>query len=387
LAYVYDGDGQRVRKLIGENLRFIYDMHGQQIAEFDGANGNLKKEYIYGASGLVATVEPTAVNTNGTHYTTPDHLGSPRIVTNSSSSVVSRHDFMPFGEELIAGIGGRTSGMGYGIVDGLRQKFTQKERDNETGLDYFINRYCSSTQGRFTSADPFMGSGKTDDPQSWNRYAYVLNNPVRLVDRDGLDAQEPKKPTPVPQQPQPSPPQDEPKPVATQTGTLPAGACQQCSGQIVTTVIVDQMDDPGVRVRDVKGKDTLVAGVDLRVTFLDQNGDPIKGTVTESVTPSVIQSDQPTPLDSKGRGGDLVSNSVGSVPTTAAEADKAIATLNQDFTTKQTATYTVKPDNGPTATVTHERSLTNTVSGAPPLGGGRVRGYTFTMEKPKIKIY
>jgi RHS repeat-associated protein len=193
LAYVYDGDGQRVRKLIGENLRFIYDMHGQQIAEFDGANGNLKKEYIYGASGLVATVEPTAVNTNGTHYTTPDHLGSPRIVTNSSSSVVSRHDFMPFGEELIAGIGGRTSGMGYGIVDGLRQKFTSKERDNETGLDYFINRYCSSTQGRFTSADPFMGSGKTDDPQSWNRYAYVLNNPVRLVDRDGLDAQEPKK--------------------------------------------------------------------------------------------------------------------------------------------------------------------------------------------------
>src|SRR6266436_1197505 len=43
-AYVYDGEGQRVRKLLGENLRFVYDMHGKQIAEFDGSTGNLKKE-------------------------------------------------------------------------------------------------------------------------------------------------------------------------------------------------------------------------------------------------------------------------------------------------------------------------------------------------------
>lgn len=94
-----------MRKLLGENLRFIYGIGGNLIAEFSGSNGALKKEYIYGPSGLVATIEPTAVNANGTRYTTPDHLGSPRVLTNSSAGVVSRHDYMPFGEELGAGVG------------------------------------------------------------------------------------------------------------------------------------------------------------------------------------------------------------------------------------------------------------------------------------------
>jgi hypothetical protein len=73
-------------------------------------------------------------NSNGTRYTTSDTLGSPRVVTNSSASVVSRHDFMPFGEELGGGTGGRTTGMGYSVADGLRQKFTQKERDNDVPI-------------------------------------------------------------------------------------------------------------------------------------------------------------------------------------------------------------------------------------------------------------
>src|SRR5207244_7229363 len=125
------------------------------IAEFDGSTGALKKEYIYGASGLLATIEPTAINANATRYTTSDHLGSPRVVTNSSAGVASRHDYMPFGEEVGAGIGGRTGGMGYSAADGLRQKFTSKERDIETVLDYFGARYSESTQGRFTGVDPY----------------------------------------------------------------------------------------------------------------------------------------------------------------------------------------------------------------------------------------
>jgi len=56
-------------------------------------------------------------------------------VTNFVATVVSRHDYTPFGEELGSGIGGRTAGMGFGAADGQRQKFTSKERDNETGLD------------------------------------------------------------------------------------------------------------------------------------------------------------------------------------------------------------------------------------------------------------
>jgi YD repeat-containing protein len=61
-AYTYDGEGQRVRKLVNENLRFIYSIGGQLIAEFSGSTGSLQKEYIYGASGLLATIEPTAIN-------------------------------------------------------------------------------------------------------------------------------------------------------------------------------------------------------------------------------------------------------------------------------------------------------------------------------------
>ena len=65
----------------------------------------------------------------------------------------------------------------------MRQQFTLKERDRETGLDYFLARYYSSTQGRFTSADSFAGS--RFDPQSLNRYAYVQNNPLAFTDPTG----------------------------------------------------------------------------------------------------------------------------------------------------------------------------------------------------------
>jgi RHS repeat-associated protein len=181
-VYGYDGDGNRVRKnfTYGDKLRMVYSA-GQLIAEYDLSNGSLKKEYIYGAKGLVATIEPSV----GTKYPTADHLGSPRVITNSSGSVISRHDYKPFGEELSAGDGARSSGMGFGVADGLRQKFTSKERDNETVLDYFLARYYSSTQGRFTSPDPL--GGNTKDPQTLDRYTYVRNNPQTFIDPKGLD--------------------------------------------------------------------------------------------------------------------------------------------------------------------------------------------------------
>jgi len=183
-AYVYDGDGLRAKKLAGENTRSVYGIGGQLLAEFDGSTGNLKKEYLYGSSMI--TVEPTAMNSNGTQYSTSDHLGSPRVVTNSGGSVSSRHDYLPFGEELTAGPGGRTPQQGYGAGDGVRQKFTDKERDIETGLDYFGARYYGSTQGRFTSPDPANVGAIELDPQSWNGYAYVGNTPLIATDPDGL---------------------------------------------------------------------------------------------------------------------------------------------------------------------------------------------------------
>jgi RHS repeat-associated protein len=75
---------------------------------------------------------------------------------------------------------------GDSATETIRQKFTRKERDNETGLDFFEARYYASMQGRFTSADPLLSSGAAESPQSWNRYSYVLNNPLRFIDPDGL---------------------------------------------------------------------------------------------------------------------------------------------------------------------------------------------------------
>ncbi len=64
--------------------------------------------------------------------------------------------------------------------------FTSKERDAETGLDYFGARYFSGAQGRFTSTDPLMASARVGNPQSWNRYSYSLNNPLRFTDPTGM---------------------------------------------------------------------------------------------------------------------------------------------------------------------------------------------------------
>ena len=68
----------------------------------------------------------------------------------------------------------------------MNQLFTGKERDAETGLDYFQTRYFSSAQGRYTSPDPLMASARPSNPQTWNRYAYGLNNPLRYIDPDGM---------------------------------------------------------------------------------------------------------------------------------------------------------------------------------------------------------
>ena len=118
-----------------------------------------------------------------TFWLIPDHLGTPRMVAHRTGSLagVKRHDYLPFGEELSAGTSGRAQG--YGGVDNVRQKFTGYERDEETWLDYAQARHYSSGQGRFTGVDP--GPFTPADPQSWNRYAYVQNNPLKFIDPTG----------------------------------------------------------------------------------------------------------------------------------------------------------------------------------------------------------
>ncbi len=123
----------------------------------------------------------------GVQWLVTDQLGTPRMVLDQTGSVagIKRHDYLPFGEELQSQQGLRTEALGYSGSDGVRQQFTSKDRDNETGLDYFVNRYYASTQGRFTSPDDFLNDTHPIDPQTWNLYGYVRNNPLRYIDPDG----------------------------------------------------------------------------------------------------------------------------------------------------------------------------------------------------------
>jgi RHS repeat-associated protein len=106
-------------------------------------------------------------------------LGTPRIITGSGGAVKSRHDYLPFGEELKYGAGGRTTDQKYGQPNTLRERWATYERDDETGLDYARARYYSSAMGWFTSVDPLLASGNSVNPKTWNRYAYALNNPLQ----------------------------------------------------------------------------------------------------------------------------------------------------------------------------------------------------------------
>jgi RHS repeat-associated protein len=128
---------------------------------------------------LVPAAALAQIPTQEVEYYHTDALGSVRAVTKQVDGqwqVVARHDFMPFGEEVVPP-----------SPPPEKRLFTGKERDIETGLDYFEARYLRANLGRFTSSDPLMASQRISDPSSFNRYAYALNNPLRFLDPNGLD--------------------------------------------------------------------------------------------------------------------------------------------------------------------------------------------------------
>jgi RHS repeat-associated protein len=192
--YVYDADGKRVRRIVGSTETWmVYGLDGELVAEYaaNGASGSPQKEYGYrgGQMLIVAQTSPLEIR-----WTVPDHLGTSRMnirgtgTDGGSLASVARHDYLPFGEELFAGVGLRSSSShGYEPPsDGVRQKFTGHERDGETGLDYMKARYCSSVQGRFTSLDPILlTKERLADPQTLGLYVYTKNNPLKFIDPDG----------------------------------------------------------------------------------------------------------------------------------------------------------------------------------------------------------
>ncbi|MFL5600552.1 MAG: RHS repeat-associated core domain-containing protein, partial [Gemmatimonadaceae bacterium] len=111
---------------------------------------------LYSTSSTVSNIVVASGSTTRVQWLVSDHLGTPRMIVDQAGlyANVKRHDYLPFGEELFAPTGGRTASLGYASGDGVRQQFTAKERDVETGLDYFGARYYASTSARFTSPDP-----------------------------------------------------------------------------------------------------------------------------------------------------------------------------------------------------------------------------------------
>jgi RHS repeat-associated protein len=170
-TYTYDAIGHRVEKTVpGEYFDYLYDLAGNVEGEWLTSSGYTGGLAEYGYMDGALTAEYYA---GTTYFIHKDHLGSTRLVTGVTQSLIDNMDYLPFGEQIAGG----TS---------ITHKFTSKERDSESNLDNFGARYNSSSLGRFMSPDPMHVMGqKMADPQQWNMYIYVRDNPLRMVDPNG----------------------------------------------------------------------------------------------------------------------------------------------------------------------------------------------------------
>ena len=161
---------QRVEKL-NNSTSYVYNEFGRLASEFDSAAW--LRDYARAGAQTIAT-ENASATPGTTCYLSVNYLGITRMVTDQNGNVVARHDDAPFGQEIPAGVNGRTSL--WGASDNALEKFTGQVRDAETDLDFFHARYLSSGLARFTSPDPYNAGADITNPQSWNGYAYVLES-------------------------------------------------------------------------------------------------------------------------------------------------------------------------------------------------------------------
>jgi RHS repeat-associated protein len=183
-CYVYNADGQRVRKTTGStnscgtpatgtSVDYLYDFAGIEITELS-STGSWNRGEVYAGERHLATY-----NLGTTYFNHSDWLGTERVRSSTSGSPCETMTSLPFGD------GQTTSGS---CVDASPMHFTGQERDSESGLDNFGARYYGSSMGRFMSPDPAgIFVADVSVPQSWNLYSYVQNNPLNAVDPFGLN--------------------------------------------------------------------------------------------------------------------------------------------------------------------------------------------------------
>ncbi|HMT07675.1 MAG TPA: RHS repeat-associated core domain-containing protein, partial [Pyrinomonadaceae bacterium] len=186
--FKFNGDNkQTVVKDANSNTigQYFYDGEGKRVKKISNSETTI---FVYSSGKLVAEYSSQLSTTPSVSYTTTDHLGTPRIITDAIGQVKSRRDFLPFGEDLFAGVGSRTAANRYSsTTDSIRQKFTGYQKDTETSLDFAEARMYDNRFARFTAVDPLLASGKSANPQTFNRFVYVGNSPLVRIDRDGKD--------------------------------------------------------------------------------------------------------------------------------------------------------------------------------------------------------
>ena len=197
--YIYDAEGRRVAKLNAPSLMsggtlscsptpagqatatYILDQSGNQVSELNGS-GNWKHTNVYAGGRLLATYDQEG-SQQLLHFNIGDPLGTKRVQTSAFGVVELECLSLPYGDALACNNTGS-------VQDATEHHFTGKERDAESGLDYFGARYYASSMGRWMSPDwasnpEAVPYSKLDNPQSLNLYQYVLNNPLSQKDDDG----------------------------------------------------------------------------------------------------------------------------------------------------------------------------------------------------------
>src|SRR5580700_3731350 len=170
----YDALDRRVEQYNGSAYtEIVYGPLGNKMALMNGTT--VSKVFTPLSAGATAVYTSSGLS----YYRHPDWLGSSRIASTPSRTVYYDGAYAPFGEN-------------YAETGTIDRNFTGQNQDltpGSSGLLYdFLHREQHSTEGRWISPDP-AGINAVDptNPQSWNRYAYVLNNPLALTDPFGLD--------------------------------------------------------------------------------------------------------------------------------------------------------------------------------------------------------
>ncbi|MGH8281362.1 MAG: RHS repeat-associated core domain-containing protein, partial [Gammaproteobacteria bacterium] len=146
-----------------------------EVSAPSGGTGSWTGQEIYAGSRHLATF--TSGTGGQAYWDFSDWLGTERARVNAvTGGVAETCASLPWGDNL------QCTG-----TDESPLHFTGKQRDTESGLDDFGARYNSSSLGRFLSADPENAGADSTNPQSWDMYSYVVNNPLVLVDPTGLD--------------------------------------------------------------------------------------------------------------------------------------------------------------------------------------------------------